>query len=56
MKVRIIKTDEKITVNNSYGLRLLEQGRAVVAEEKERKPAVKEKADATKTIKEKADA
>ena len=56
VKVRIIKTDETITVNNSYGLRLLEQGRAVVAEEKERKPAVKEKADATKTIKEKADA
>lgn len=33
MKVKIIKTGETKTVNNSYGMRLIGQGRAVLAKD-----------------------
>ena len=39
MKVRMIKTGEVVTVDDSYGVRLIEQGAAVVATEA--KPAEK---------------
>ena len=31
MKVKIIKTGKSVTVKNNYGMRLIEQGKAVIA-------------------------
>lgn len=47
MKIKDIKTGDVRTVNDSYGARLIEQGRAVVAEP-EKKSAKKEKEAAAK--------
>lgn len=46
MKVKIVKTGEVKTVNDSYGLRLIEQGKAVSVSERQKKPAKKEAAKA----------
>nr|DAW25072.1 MAG TPA: hypothetical protein [Caudoviricetes sp.] len=55
MKVRMVKTGETATVNNSYGLRLIEQGKAVAIPEKKR-TASAEKKGSESPAKEKADA
>ena len=46
MKVKIIKTGEVKNVNDSYALRMIEQGKAVPAAEHQKKPARKEAAKA----------
>lgn len=38
MNVKIIKTGKVETVNASYGMRLIEQGKAVLAPESTKKP------------------
>lgn len=43
MKIKDIKTGEVLTVNDSYGVRMIEQGKAVAAEP-ERKAAPKKEA------------
>jgi len=45
MNVKIIKTGEIAKVNDGYGLRLIEQGKAVAVKET-KKPAKKEAAKA----------
>ena len=39
MKVRMIKTGETVNANDSYALRLIEQGKAVAVPGKKRNPA-----------------
>lgn len=46
MNVKIIKTGKIETVGASYGMRLIEQGKAVLAPEAAKKPAKKEAAKA----------
>lgn len=48
MKIKDIKTGEALTVNASYGARLIEQGRAVAAEPEKKAVAKKEKEAAAK--------
>ena len=42
MNVKIIKTGETMSVKGSSGMRLIEQGKAVLAPETPKKPAKKE--------------
>lgn len=46
MNVKIIKTGEITKVNDGYGLRLIEQGKAVPAPKPAKKPEKKEAAKA----------
>lgn len=39
MNVKLLETGETVTVSRSYGLRLIEQGRAVAAPKSTRKSA-----------------
>ena len=46
MTVQIIETGETVRKNDGYALRLIEQGKAVLARDEGRKPAtVKERAE-----------
>ena len=49
MKVKMVKTAEIKTASNSYGLRLVEQGKAVPVHEAPKKPAKKDAAKADGT-------
>ena len=46
MNVKIIKTGETMSVKGSYGMRLIEQGKAVLAPKPAKKPDRKEAAKA----------
>lgn len=42
MNVKIIKTGEVEKVNPSYGMRMIEQGKAVLAQDSQKKPVKKD--------------
>ncbi|MDD3881895.1 MAG: hypothetical protein PHI27_06550 [Eubacteriales bacterium] len=46
MKVKLLKTGETVTVNDSYGARLIEQGKAVYADKESKSGPVKKEAAA----------
>lgn len=49
MRVKLTKTGDTVTVNDSYGARLIEQGKAVCVE-KEPKPSSGKKEAAVKPV------